>query len=57
LNLRVGSGNLCRCLDALDRRIGKKRASVFDDCFERNGGNIVSLERVREGVKAEDVKI
>jgi hypothetical protein len=57
LNLRVGSGNLCRCLDALNRRVGKKRAAVFDDCFERNGGDIVSLERVREGVKAEDVKI
>ena len=57
LNLRVGNGNLCRCLDALNGRVGKKSAAVFDDCFERNGGDIVSLERVREGVKAEDVEI
>ena len=57
LNLRVGSGDLHGNLDGLIRRFGWEYASLIDGCFERDGRDIVSLERICEGFETENIKI
>ena len=44
-------------LGDLVRILGWECASIIDDCFEGDGGDIISLERVCEEFEAENVKI
>jgi len=57
LNLRVGSGDLLGHLDGVVRRVGRGCASIIDDWFGGDGGDIISLERICEGFEAENVEI